>query len=630
MTDIRRRAQRPSIRTRVRYRFDNALSRGPGVVIGWLGLITLAVIIVSSLLLTIFQLDGVAGEKRINWINDFWESLLRLLDPGTFSGDYGWFTRIITLFVTLTGVFIAGSLIGLISNGIDQRVEELQKGRSTVLEYDHTVILGWSERVPPIVSELTIANESRKHAAVVILADAEKAEMEETIRSTVPDLRTTKVRCRHGEPWLLENLEIANLGSARSVVIVADNDAAAVKCVLAVRAFQDRAEAGARFEGQIVVEVEGEETAASLKSLFPERLVTVRSTDVVAELTAQACRQRGISAVFRELLDFDGDEFYIAPFPQLVGRTYAECQLAFERCAIVGVLQAGGVVELNPDADRALRSDDELIGIAEDDSLFIPAASSVPAQVVEVKNRAVSTVQQRIVITGWSRLGPRVVTELDEFLTSSTTIDVLIDPALVDVDEARRSVQTRNVGVRFEELAGGPEAAVARAGQEPYHEAIVLGYRDALSVDDADARTLLTLVAFRQAQLRNNSEQVRLVAEVLDQRNAKLAQASGVDDFVVSDELTSLMLAQLSERGELVQVFDDLFDHEGCSLELRPAPLYGGASASTFADIVATASTQGVTAIGYQLASTAEVKLNPSKTARLQLRDEDFVVVIAG
>ena len=75
------------------------------------------------------------------------------------------------LMLPLTGVFIAGSLIGLISNDIDQRVEELQKGRSTVIEHDHTVILGWSERVPPIVSELTIANESRKHAAVVILAE---------------------------------------------------------------------------------------------------------------------------------------------------------------------------------------------------------------------------------------------------------------------------------------------------------------------------------------------------------------------------------------------------------------------------------------------------------------------------
>jgi len=630
MTDTHRRPTRPTLRTRLRYRFDNALSRGPGVVIGWLGLITLAVIIVSSLVLTIFQLDGVAGDPRVSWFEDFWQSMLRLLDPGTFSGDSGWFTRIITLFVTLTGVFIAGSLIGLISNGIDQRVEELQKGRSTVIESDHTVILGWSERVPPIVSELAIANESRKRAAVVILADAEKTEMEETIRSMVPNLRTTKVVCRSGEPWLLENLQIANLGLARSVVIVAPNDAAAVKCVLAVRAAQDLAAPGTRFSGQIVVEVEAEETAASLEALFPERLVTVRSSDVVAELTAQACRQRGISAVFRELLDFDGDEFYIAPFPQLVGRTYAECQLAFERCAIVGVLHSGGTVELNPAADRPLRADDELIGIAEDDSLFLPNTTTVPARALAVNERAVSAEQQRIVITGWSRLGPRVIAELDEFLTTTTTIDVLIDPALADVQAARGSVAPRNVRVNFAELTGGPEAIVARAAVDPYHEVIVLGYRDSLSVEDADARTLLTLVAFRQAQMRTEQRSVRLVAEVLDQRNARLAQASGVDDFVVSDELTSLMLAQLSERGELAQVFDDLFDHEGCSLELRPAPWYGGQTASTFADIVATASAQGVTAIGFQRAATAEVTLNPSKTAPLQLRDEDFVVVISG
>jgi hypothetical protein len=149
-------------------------------------------------------------------------------------------------------------------------------------------------------------------------------------------------------------------------------------------------------------------------------------------------------------------------------------------------------------------------------------------------------------------------------------------------------------------------------------------------VDDADARTLLTLVAFRQAQVRSNDKTVRLVAEVLDQRSARLAQASGVDDFVVSDELTSLMLAQLSERGELVQVFDDLFDHEGCSLELQPAARYGGHTATRFADIVATASAQGVTAIGYQLASTAQVLLNPAKSTPLSLGEEDFVVVISG
>ena len=72
-----------------------------------------------------------------------------------------------------------------------------------------------------------------------------------------------------------------------------------------------------------------------------------------------------------------------------------------------------------------------------------------------------------------------------------------------------------------------------------------------------------------------------MVAELLDQRHAPLAAASGADDFIVSDELTSLMPAQLSERRELIQVFDDLFDHDGSSVELRPARAYGAHMATS-------------------------------------------------
>lgn len=621
--------QRHSFKTKFRYRFDAALSRGPAVVIAWLGLITLAIVIVSSLILTIFSLDGVHGDPRVGFWEDFWQSILRLLDPGTFSGDAGWFTRVVMLLVTLSGVFIAGSLIGVISNGIDQRVEDLRKGRSTVLESDHTVILGWSERVPPIVSELVIANESRRRAAVVILADSDKPEMEDTLKDAIDDTKTTKIVCRTGDPWSLESLELANIAGARSVVIVGADDASAVKTVLAVKAHQQTAPAGQAFTGCLVVEVEAAETATSLRSLFGDQLVTVRSTDVVAELTAQACRQRGLSEVFREFLDFDGDEFYIEAFPNLVGKTYAETQLAFDRCAIVGVLSAAGTVTLNPPATSVFGAGDQLIGIAEDDSLFVPTPGGVRASVVATEPRAVAAEVRRIVIAGWSRIGPRVVQELDEFLEAGTRVDVLIDPDKVDVTQARESVQTRNLSVNFEEVVGGPEAVVTYAARQPFHEAIVLGYRDAMSIHDADARTLLTLVGFRQVKQDASIGDVRIVAEVLDQRNARLAQASGVDDFIVSDELTSLMLAQLSERAELIQVFDDLFDREGCAVELRPAPWYGSAAAQTFGDIVATASSLGVSAIGYLAAETGKVILNPSKSDALRLDRDDFVVVIA-
>ncbi len=66
----------------------------------------------------------------------------------------------------------------------------------------------------------------------------------------------------------------------------------------------------------------------------------------------------------------------------------------------------------------------------------------------------------------------------------------------------------------------------------------------------------------------------RVVAEMLDRANVAVAQTTGVEDFIVSDELSSLMIAQLSERLELHKVFDELFDAVGCFVALHPAPLY--------------------------------------------------------
>ena len=622
---------RASLGRRLRYRFDSALSRGPSVVIAWLGLLTLAVIVIAGLILTLFRMGGVGGEgeRRLALPEALWSSMTRVLDAGTFTADSGWPTRLVGLLVTLAGIFIAGSLIGLIANAVDQQIDELRKGRSQVIESGHTLILGWSSRVPAIVSELVIANASSKRAAIVVLADLDKTEMEETLRRLIPDTRTTHVVCRNGVPWTAADLEMANLAGARSIIIVGGgDDTTTVKSLLGIRAARAHLDAAAS-GAHIVAEVVDAETAQSLRSLIGGGLVTVSSENIVAELTAQACRQRGLSSVFRELLDFDGDELYFASFPQLVGSTYAATQLAFEKCAVIGLLEAGGSVVLNPPANTVISQADQVIAVVEDDSMFIPAPLAITPRLLKGEEQRDGLLMRRIVIAGWSSLGPRVIAELDEFMDSRTTIEVMLDPDLVDVAKISGELSTRNVGLEISELGGGPEHVAAHAARRSFHEVIVLGYRGVLCDDEADARTLLTLLAFNQVRQGADVGPVRIVAEMLDQRNAPLAEATGVDDFVVSDELTSLMLAQLSERRELSQVFLDLFDREGCSIELRPAPVYGAHTASTFADVVATASGKGASAIGYRLAGSGKVVVNPAKSVPLSLSRDDEVLVIA-
>jgi hypothetical protein len=118
-----------------------------------------------------------------------------------------------------------------------------------------------------------------------------------------------------------------------------------------------------------------------------------------------------------------------------------------------------------------------------------------------------------------------------------------------------------------------------------------------------------------------------VVAEVLDSRNVAIAQATGVDDFVVSDELSSLMIAQLAEHPALRLVFNELFDAKGASIAVQPAPWYTDGERAPFAAVVASARTRGEIAIGYRLDDGTTV-VNPPKSKPVALGRRDDVVVL--
>lgn len=87
--------------------------------------------------------------------------------------------------VTLGGIFIVSTLIGVLTAGVEGKLEVLRKGRSLVLESGHTLILGWSAQIFNILSELMQANANQKKASLVILADKDKVEMGDEIRARV-------------------------------------------------------------------------------------------------------------------------------------------------------------------------------------------------------------------------------------------------------------------------------------------------------------------------------------------------------------------------------------------------------------------------------------------------------------
>jgi hypothetical protein len=168
-----------------------------------------------------------------------------------------------------------------------------------------------------------------------------------------------------------------------------------------------------------------------------------------------------------------------------------------------------------------------------------------------------------------------------------------------------------------------------------YDHVIVLAYSH-LEVQEADAITLVTLLHLRDIAEKDETP-FSIISEMLDLRNRELAEAAKVDDFIVSEHLISLMLAQLSENSELMGVFTDIFDPEGAEIYLKPIGDYVTTGQPVnFYTVAEAARRRGETAIGYRIMSESHnaekaygVITNPNKAVKVTFAPEDKLVVIS-
>jgi voltage-gated potassium channel Kch len=623
----------PTAGERLRYWFDNWMARGPIALMALLGLATVAfVAILGTIAWIVLSLtrDENLGDDSTGPLDLIWRSLMRTLDPGTMGGDTGWPFRIMMLIVTIGGLVIVASLIGIVSGAFDSKVEELRKGRSRVLEHDHTLILGWSTKVFPIIREICIANISRGKSAIVVLADRDKVEMEDDIKAQVGDLGKTKIIVRSGDPMNLAELEVANPHTARSIIVLApddadDPDSTVIKTALAVTNNPRRKDGKYHIVGEL--QHPGNLEAATL--VGRDEAHWVLSTELISRITVQTCRQSGLSVVYSELLDFDGAEIYFTEQPGLVGTTYFDVQLAFATSAVMGLVH-GGKVTLNPPADTVLEAGDLIIVIAEDDAAVEVAEPGTPDLAVVSDSTVEPTTPEATLVLGHNEGLKLMLAELDGYSTARSRVTIV-----ADVEEPGFDGLV-NLDVSFQRGDPTSRAVLDALYVHEFDHIIVLAAKETLPAQRADAKTLITLLHLRDIAVKKGSN-LNVVSEMIDDRNRELAEVTQADDFIVSDQLISLMLSQLSENKRLTDVFDELFASSGAEIYLRPAHLYVAPGAETdFYSVLEAARRRGETAIGYRLdefARTSEhdygVTVNPTKTQKRVFAPGDKIIVLA-
>jgi Trk K+ transport system NAD-binding subunit len=615
---------------KIRYRFENTLTRGPLVLIGWL-LVAAAILSIPFWAYLQLDPDGIdkSGAKSVpdNLFSSFWA----VLGKGGFPSN-GWEGRSFSILITIASLVTGGAMFAFITATTSKKLTDLKRGKGPVVESGHVMILGWGPQIYSILQQLDVANQNNPGTAVVLSTTPQETMVDE-IRNRVGKLKHTKIITRSVEPSNPKILSEMSVSRAKSVIVLGNKGTpGSVTGVLSALS-----NLAADSTTTVVADVNDTAAANALMQSTQGRVVTVESQELIAQVTAHACRQPGLAAIYLDLLDFEGNEMYYEPAAEAGGHMFGEALLAYPNSSLIGLRRADGAIWLYPPMNTVINADDYVIAIAEDDDQIIwdktrPELDTFGAQTSLFA--APKTPPSQTLVIGWNAMAKKVLREIGDYATPGSAALVMAQAARVSADELK-DLSTPNMQVVTRASSGSFEDLAAVLPGTNFDQVIIFGYRGKTQPAEADAQTLLSLLAVNTLKQWGSFGygRARIIAEILDSNNVELARVVAVEDLVVSDRLASLMMTQLSQSPHLSPIFQQLFGPGGVYLSAKPINYYLPAGEFTYAQLVAAGRARGEVIIGYRdneagTGLTAGIHLNPSKDSTLVAKPSDQAIVI--
>jgi Trk K+ transport system NAD-binding subunit len=619
------------VKSRLRYWFDNLMSRGTGVVIAALAVVTLLLVVLVAVAIVAL---GAAGQDSFGRL--LWLALLRLL--GTSENVLGASRPALFLLAMLAGtlgsMLVTSALIGLLSNGIRQRLADLQRGRSPVLERGHVVVLGWSDTVHTVVQQLVVAGANRARSVIVVLGDKDKVEMDTLFRERLGRTGRTHIVTRSGNPMDVRDVALVNPTQASAVVVCAPEDTSVIKTVLAVTNCGQ--EALGRMN--IVAAIRDPRNLDVARIAGKGHARFVLSEELTGRIIAQTCRCPGLSSVYADLLDFEGDEIYFKPEPDLAGKTFGDVLGLYEDSSVIGIADRDGT-RLNPPMDTVLPTECSIIAISRDYDTVVRNARSTAVKAIDIPNPRTSRerVPEHTLVLGWNEQAPFVVSEIGRYVARGSTLTLVSEESATGERLVAECGEMCSQQMTVRRADTTDRGVLDELMTKDYDHVVVLSERTRSSDEQvADARTLMTLLHLRDIK-EKTGKRFSIVSEMLDVRNKDLADVVRANDFIVSDQFVSLLMSMLATEPRLAEVFEDLFGTTGSELYLRAAgDLVRTGISVPFATVVETARGRGEIALGYIIAAERAVSsgllgvhLNPPKSHGVTFAENDSIIVLA-
>lgn len=642
-------------RQRLRYNFDNFMARGGSSI--FTSLLLVFVVLIAVIFILRFALYALFPDAPSQNADDLFTNLyitfLQMTDPGNMALDIGssaWY-KIASVLSGMAGIVLLSALIAFITTALDQKLNDLRKGHSQVIEDGHTLIIGWSDRrIIEVLRELLEANESEENPCVVILSQRDKEFMDDFLKMYVPDIRNTRIVTRSGMESSLRDLNIAAVKTSKSCIILSDcndsspleekrrSDAKVMKSILAVcSALEERA------EFNVVAEVFDSRYRAVAENISSGNIIVLDAQELLSKLLVQTSRSVGLSVVYNEALSFEGCEmyFYGAEWGNI---TFGQVGYHFEDGVPMGIRHEDGSLTINPSSDARLLAGDELLILAEDnDTIEYQTKPIAQPEKLSIIKRKANKKAERILIIGWSAKIKTIVLEYSDYVLENSVIDIIPRKQSKGIQENLDMLQKHvsNIKLNLMKVNPNSEKDLRTLSLECYDNIILLSPNVGDGEEErADAETILQLLLIRNSlrHIGKDVSNIKVITEILDSNNLELVSRAGVNDFIISNRFVSMLMAQISESKDIKRVYDDLFSEDGSEIYLKPVSLYFDTFPMklTFASIMHAAQQRGETCIGVKLKEDEPymdrnfgVTLNPNKNQEYTINGQDAFIVVS-
>ena len=608
----------------LKYYFENFISRKSNFIY----FLILMSAVFAVIILFIEMSFGLLEDGSL--FNLWWTRLLQLLDIDN-SGDSNG-KQIVNLLYWVFSIAFSGTIIAFLAAKISNFINNLKKGLSSVIDTNHYVIVGWNSSIFKVFQEIKIANENQSKPTILCFNGMDNTEMNSKINLEYPNQKGLRIITRSGNIYSSQDLARTNMSKSKSVIILDDTILSNFNIETTIL------ESKINFENHtipLIVQMKNDYNIPLLTEIMANQVYPIHKNKIISNVTSQSIRNKHISAVVMDFLDYDGDEIYFLAVNKLIGKSFKQAMLLLSEVTLIGIKVKNGKVILNPDKEYIILKDDLLVVIAEDDDVDIELNEYpfVDKKLNELKISLDTELEKdrlSICILGWSKLGQQIIERAIPFLSEDSEIHFAYRDNLI---HAAPNIPTQyNINVKSTVLTPNQNAEIQQIlTKQSFDVILIVGYDDVLSQEVSDTDSLLFNFYVRSIlDKQKNDKPTRIIIQLNDGTKEELIPKNKYNELIVSDTLSALMISQLADNPKLWEVFEELFSVKGLKINMSTIIKYLDTKkikTIKVTDLILLALEKNQIFIGYVL--NDKLYLNPPKSKEI-LMDNSLELVYIG